>query len=179
MPPVPVSVRSRTSGRSSKERISCPCCSLSHASLTTPTVYPRYRRKSSIYLSGYRLSPVWACSIYLFRQHIISFWRSHLTLISAILVAARRNESNPRFYAAQRSHHEYLEDCLIGAAGSGPPGPPAYFSRPQSPVAPRLPRDRRGRARASKAHAPAVAGERYGPWAHRSAHYLTAITPYP
>src|SRR5438552_3251732 len=25
-------------------------------------------------------SPVWACSIYLFRQHFISFWRSHFTL---------------------------------------------------------------------------------------------------
>src|SRR2546428_3620247 len=39
-------------------------------------------------------SPVWACSIYLFRQHIISFWRSHFTPVTAILVAAIRNESN-------------------------------------------------------------------------------------
>src|SRR5256714_6940138 len=46
------------------------------------------RSRSSLYLSGYRLSPVWACSIYLFRQHIISFWRSHFTPVTAILGAA-------------------------------------------------------------------------------------------
>src|SRR5437763_10860880 len=50
---------------------------LAHASRNTPTVYPKDRSKSSLYLSGYRLSHVWACSIYLFRQHFISFWRSH------------------------------------------------------------------------------------------------------
>ncbi len=54
------------------------------------TVYLRYSRKSSIYLSGYRLPHVWACSIYLFRQHIISFWRSHFPLFTAILQATSK-----------------------------------------------------------------------------------------
>src|SRR5713101_5768977 len=49
-----------------------------------------------------RLSPVWACSIYLFHHHIISFWRSHFTPVTAILGAARRNESNLRRNAAKR-----------------------------------------------------------------------------
>src|SRR5712691_6650266 len=65
---------------------------LSHASLNTPTVYPKYSSRSSLYLFGYHLSHVWACSIYLFRQHIISFWRSHFTPVTAILVAARRKK---------------------------------------------------------------------------------------
>jgi hypothetical protein len=48
----------------------------SYAYLNTSLVYPKYSSRSFIYLSGYRLSRVWACSIYLFRQYIISFWRS-------------------------------------------------------------------------------------------------------
>src|SRR5258708_22639602 len=50
---------------------------LSYAYLNTTTVYPRYRRKSSIYLSGYRLhmyGPAhyifFASTLYLFGDHI-------------------------------------------------------------------------------------------------------------
>jgi hypothetical protein len=47
-------------------------------------------------------SPVGACSIYLFRQHGISFWRSHFTPVTAILGVARRKESHLPRNAAKR-----------------------------------------------------------------------------
>jgi hypothetical protein len=82
---------------------------LSHASLNTPTVYPKDSSRSSLYLSGYHLSHVWACSIYLFHQHIISFGRSHFTPVSAILVAAIRKESNLPRIAAKRCQSRVLQ----------------------------------------------------------------------
>src|SRR6266566_9876791 len=74
---------------------------LSHASLNTPTVYPKDSSRSSLYLSGCHLSHVWACSIYLFRQHIISFGRSHFPPASAILVATGKNASDLHWDVAQ------------------------------------------------------------------------------
>src|SRR5258708_2881404 len=65
---------------------------LSYGYLNTSIVYPRYSSRSFIYLSGYRLSHVWVCSIYLFRQYIISFWRSHFPLLTAILIGTRKND---------------------------------------------------------------------------------------
>jgi hypothetical protein len=87
--------------------------------------------RSSLYLSGYRLSPVWACSIYLFHHHIISFWRSHFTPVTAILGAAIRNESNLSRNAAKRmpikksirgSIQTEGEDELQGRRRSATPG---------------------------------------------------------
>src|SRR6266571_6578767 len=87
-------------------------------------------------------------SIYLFSQHIISFWRSHSPYSQLYYKQRVKNASEMRWDVVQRttvpiwrSLHERFEDCVAWAAGSGPPGSLAYPSRPQSPGAPRLPRD--------------------------------------
>src|SRR6266581_5963572 len=92
---------------------------LSHASRNTPTVYPKDSGKSSLYLSGYRLSHGWACSIYLFRQHSISFWRSHFTPVTAILGAARRNESHLTINAVTRMP---IKKSIRGSSKKRPEG---------------------------------------------------------
>ncbi len=56
----------------------------------------RQQQVFNIYLSAYRLSQVWACSISLFRQHIISFWRSHLSYSQLYCKQQVKNASEMR-----------------------------------------------------------------------------------
>src|SRR5437667_12430245 len=101
---------------------------LSYAYLNTSIVYPRYSSRSFIYLSVYRLSHIWACSIYLFRQYIISFWRSQSPYSQLYCKQYVKNASEMRWDLTQRttvpiwrSLHERLEDCVARTAGSGAP----------------------------------------------------------
>src|SRR5947209_11066097 len=85
----------------------------SHASLITAIVYLRFSSTSALYLSGCHLAPGGANTIYLFRQHIISFWRSQFTQVTAILGAARSK--------ARARHLEIMRVTPSRSEGSGSP----------------------------------------------------------
>jgi hypothetical protein len=85
------------------------------------TLYSIPQRQQQVFTISFWLSPshVWACSIYLFRQHIISFWRSHFTPVTAILGAARRNESHLPGNAAKRMP---IKKSIRGSSKKRPEG---------------------------------------------------------